>query len=61
MKKEIKLYLEEEDIASLKRKAQQSGFVGRGAIISYIRKVSAEEVIFLDSNFKKVAKEFILK
>lgn len=61
MKKELKFELEEEDLKNLKSKAEQSGFIGRGSLVAYLRKIARTDLVFIDSNFKRVAKEFILK
>jgi len=49
-----KFYLEPEDFAKLKSKAESSGFSGRGAISHFLAKVAREELAFLDNNLKSV-------
>jgi len=61
MKKTIKLYLEEESIKRLKQKAEALKFVGRGDLSHYIEKVANEDVVFLDSNIKKLLSALGLK
>ena len=46
MKKQYKIYLEQEDYDKLKTKAGS----GRGSIAQYITKIAREPVVFLDSN-----------
>lgn len=57
----IKVYLEEDDVKSLQRKATDSGFIGKGAISHYIEKVAKEPIVFLDNNLKSALKMFALK
>lgn len=56
MKQTIKIYLNSEQKKQLLLKAQQSGFVGRGAITKFIEKICSEDVCFLDDNLKKMLK-----
>lgn len=55
-KKEFNIYLEEEDFEKLKQKAEQGGFTGRGGVSHYLKKIADEDLIFLDSNAKKILK-----
>ena len=52
MKKSYKIYLDEADYKKLKQKAEGLFGEERGAVGSYIRKVSNEPIVFLDSNTK---------
>lgn len=52
----LKVYLEKRDIDRLKGKAEQAGFVGRGSISAYIKKICDEPICFLDSNVKSILK-----
>jgi len=58
MKQAKKFYLEEKDLESLKEKAKNQGFKGRGMLSKYIRKVARENIVFLDQNTKSVLKLF---
>jgi len=54
MKRQIRIYLEPEDIKRLTDKATQSGFTGRGAVANYITKIAREPIAFLDENLRSV-------
>lgn len=54
MKKQYKVYLTVEDYNKLLLKASELGFSGRGAISSFLSKLSQSDFAFLDSNLKKV-------
>lgn len=57
-KKVIKVYLEEKSVKNLKKKAEELGYIGRGAVSRYIEKVASEPVIFLDNNLKELTRLF---
>lgn len=61
MKKVIKVYLEGSDEANLKEKAEECGFIGRGAVSHFIEKICREPIIFLDGNTKLMLKALNLK
>ena len=61
MKKPIKIYLEGSDEADLKIKAEECGFIGRGAVSHFIEKICREPIIFMDKNAKSMLKALALK
>lgn len=54
MKKPIKIYLDEETTKKLIKKANDTGFSGRGALTKFFEKVAKEDICFLDKNLKKM-------
>lgn len=54
MKKQIRLWLEENEIRKLKIKANQLGFKERGALSHYVSKIANESVIFIEPNIKVI-------
>jgi len=61
MKQTIKIYLEPEDLKKLIKKANESGFSGRGALSYYIEKIAKEPIAFLDENVKALLRSINLK
>jgi len=61
MKKELKLYLNQQDFKSLKMKAESSGLIGRGWLCEYIRRVARSDIIFLDGNTRLLLNALNLK
>lgn len=53
------VYLETSDYERLKVIAGNFGYFGRGAISRFLQKLSQEEFIFLDENFRKGISYFI--
>ena len=56
MKRPIKIYLDSETEKKLLKKANETGFYGRGALTKFIEKISAEDNCFLDDNLRKMLK-----
>ena len=52
MIKELRLWLDENDIKRLKMKAEALNFIGKANIRKYLEKIAREEIVFLDSNAK---------
>lgn len=52
MKKEIKVWLEPEDIKRLKQKAEEMGFEGKGATSHYIQKICREPIVFIPKDIR---------
>lgn len=50
MKKQIRLYLDNETKRMLLRKAEEVGIVGRNALGLYLEKIAREPIVFLDKN-----------
>jgi len=61
MKKAIKIYLEPSDEIGLKHKAEECGFIGRGAVSHFIEKVAKEPILFLDENTKLMLRTLDLR
>lgn len=56
MKQPIKVYLDSEAQRKLLKKANETGFNGRGALTKFMEKVAAEDICFLDDNLRKMLK-----
>ncbi|MEX0932972.1 MAG: hypothetical protein WDZ77_02645 [Candidatus Pacearchaeota archaeon] len=56
MKEPVKLYLDAEMKKKLLKKANETGFYGRGALTKLIEKIALEDVCFLDDNLRKMLK-----
>lgn len=56
MKQPIKIYLDFETKKRLLKKANETGFNGRGAMTKFIEKIAAEDICFLDDNLRKMLK-----
>ena len=54
MKQPIKVYLDPEMQKKLLKKANETGFYGRGALTRFIEKIAAEDICFLDENLRKM-------
>ena len=61
MKKTIKVYLTTETENKLRVTAEGLGFEGRGWLTHFLEKISKEELVFLDSNVRRVLKAIDLK
>jgi len=56
MKQPIKIYLNLETKKKLIKKANETGFSGRGALTKFVEKIAAEDICFLDENLRKMLK-----
>ncbi len=56
MKKEHKIYLEQDDYDRLKLKAEERNLNGRGWLSQFIRMISREQFIFLNQDTKALLK-----
>ena len=56
MKQPIKVYLDPETQKRLLKKANETGFNGRGALTKFVEKIAAEDICFLDDNLRKMLK-----
>ncbi len=56
MKQPIKIYLDSETKKELIKKANETGFYGRGALTKFIEKIAREDICFLDKNLRKMLK-----
>lgn len=56
MKRPIKIYLDLETQKKLMKKADETGFNGRGALTKFVEKIAAEDICFLDENLRKMLK-----
>ena len=54
MKQPVKVYLDSETQKKLLKKANETGFAGRGALTKFIEKIAAEDICFLDENLRKM-------
>ena len=54
MKQPIKVYLDYETQKKLLKKANETGFNGRGALTKFIEKIASEDICFLDENLRKM-------
>ncbi len=54
MKQPIKIYLDYETQKRLLKKANETGFNGRGALTKFVEKIAAEDICFLDDNLRKM-------
>ena len=54
MKQPIKVYLDPETQKRLLKKANETGFYGRGALTKFVEKISTEDICFLDDNLRKM-------
>lgn len=54
MKQPIKIYLDPETQKRLLKKANETGFNGRGSLTKFIEKIAAEDICFLDDNLRKM-------
>lgn len=56
MKEPIKIYLDPETRKKLIKKANETGFSGRGALTKFLEKIATEDICFLDENLRKMLK-----
>ena len=56
MKQPIKVYLDSETQQKLLKKANETGFYGRGSLTKFVEKIAAEDICFLDDNLRKMLK-----
>lgn len=56
MKKPVKIYLDSETEKKLIKKAEETGFTGRGALTKFFEKIAFEDICFLDENLRKILK-----
>lgn len=61
MKKQYKILLDERTIRLLKSKAESVGFSNKGWLRQYLEYLAPKDIAFLDENFKKIAKSFVIK
>ena len=61
MKKIIKVYLNDETINQLKRKAEEVGINGRAWLTKYLERLALSDIALLDENVKKFLKALNLK
>jgi hypothetical protein len=61
MKKTIKVYLDSETQNKLRQQSLELGIDGRAWLTHYLERISHQELIFLDSNVKKLLKAIDLK
>jgi len=54
MKQPIKIYLDPETQKKLLKKANETGFNGRGALTKFVEKIASEDICFLDDNLRKM-------
>ena len=54
MKRPIKIYLDFETQKKLLKKANETGFDGRGAMTKFVEKIASEDICFLDDNLRKM-------
>jgi hypothetical protein len=54
MKRPIKIYLDFETQKKLVKKANETGFNGRGALTKFVEKIAIEDICFLDDNLRKM-------
>ena len=54
MKQPIQIYLDAETQKKLLKKANETGFTGRGALTKFVEKIAAEDICFLDENLRKM-------
>ncbi len=56
MKEPVKIYLSPETRKKLLKKANETGFYGRGALTKFLEKIAVEDICFLDENLRKMLK-----
>ena len=56
MKRPVKIYLDSETQKKLLKKANETGFNGRGALTKFVEKIAVEDICFLDDNLRKMLK-----
>ncbi|GIU68257.1 MAG: hypothetical protein KatS3mg001_107 [Candidatus Pacearchaeota archaeon] len=56
MKQPVKIYLDLETKKKLLKKANETGFSGRGALTKFIEKIASDDICFLDNNLRKMLK-----
>lgn len=61
MKQPIKIYLDSETKKRLIKKANETGFEGRGALTKFVEKIAVEDICFLDDNLRKMLKALFPK
>jgi len=61
MKKEVKIYLEDSEEKALLKKAEEKGFVGRGALSHFMQMLASQPIVFLDKNLKDFISALSLK
>ncbi len=61
MKEPVKIYLDSETKKKLLKKANETGFKGRGALTHFIEKIAREDICFLDDNLRKMLKALFPK
>lgn len=58
---EKKVYLNEQDLKSLKKKAEELGYSGRGWLTRLCEKIAREDIAFFDNNLKTTLKALNLR
>ncbi len=61
MKLQYKIYLESKDYSKLLLKAEETGFIGRGAVSRFLTYISNNDLVFLDKNVRTILKSLNLK
>ena len=61
MKQPIKVYLDSETQKKLLKKANETGFYGRGAMTKFMEKIAVEDICFLDDNLRKMLRTIFPK
>ncbi len=61
MKKLVKVWLEPDQERELKRRAEEQGFTGRGAIPDYMRHILKYDYLIIDKNAEKLISRMNLK
>ncbi|MGA2130487.1 MAG: hypothetical protein ABSG05_02645 [Candidatus Pacearchaeota archaeon] len=54
MKQPVKIYLDPETQKRLLKKANETGFNGRGSLTKFMEKIASEDICFLDENLRKM-------
>jgi hypothetical protein len=54
MKEPVKIYLDLETKRKFIKKANETGFSGRGALTKFVEKIAEEDICFLDENLRKM-------
>ncbi len=57
MKKQLRVWLDEKDIAHLQQKAK-ANFNGKGSLTRYFEKIAREQIIFLSEDIKAILRLF---
>jgi len=61
MKQPYKIYIEPRDYKMLIQKAEECGYVGRGALSHFLSYLADNQIIFMDENVKRMLRAIQLK